>query len=320
MKETVIPKKYHNRIIKDIKYCEVCQPYDNEEDDGFIWIYGDRIGFWEYLEEIELPEKYFNDVDQFYNCPNCGAVIYLSSDVGLESENERESIKKYKKIEEKVVPDIEDFEIYLEKFPYLGSLHRVGKRIERESEDLKLVTIKNEIWYRARNISEGKIFKKKDMEPPDPKDVKIGEGRFNHYGQSHLYLGSSQEVCIEEINRNIEALCWMQKIQVNNIDRIIDLTEYISSESIDEIPATFCGVMYNRSIAKEVIKDRNWKPEYFISRYISDIAKKHNFNGIRYPSSISIGSNLVLFNREFVQITYIDEPYIYQHKKERVLF
>lgn len=315
-----IPKKFHNKIIKAIQYCDGCQPRDNEEDDGMIWIFGDRIGFWDFLKEIELPNKYFDKIDDYYECPNCGSPISLGSDIGLENEYEAEIEKRFRVIQRKVVPNINEFEIFIEKYPYLGSMHLIGKRIEKEIESLGLISIENEIWYRARNICESRVFKKKDMEPPNADIVPISEGRFNHYGQSHLYVGDSKDVCIEEINRNIEAICWMQKIKITEIDRILDLSTYISSDNIDDIPATFCGVMYNRTINKEVKKGKNWKPEYFISRYIADIAKKHGIKGIKYSSSVALGKNLVLFNMDRTKIEFIDEPEIFIHKREEELF
>lgn len=277
-----IPQKYYNKIKSKIAYCSGCQPIDNEEEEGFYWILGDRISFIDLLEELGVPEKYYKETDEMFNCPNCGSTIPIYADVGIKSAYEIDHDKKYHHISRKIEPSIIDFALYLERFPYLGSLHPVGKRINKEIAGFPRISIQNKVWYRARRVSEDRIYTNEDMKPPNPKKVAIGEGRFNHFGQSSLYLGNSEELCHREICREINSLSWMQKILITNAENIIDLSGFIDDDAIDTIPIVFCGIMHSGMISKKVIKDKHWKPEYFVSRYIADICKKTGINGIIY--------------------------------------
>ncbi len=312
-----IPEKYIRKIELNVQYCECCQPRDNEEPEGFFWVLGDRICFHEYLSEIKVPEKYFEEIDNKFNCPNCGCTIGLYTDVGLKTKFEIEYEKKYDKIISKLAPDIEEFSYYLEKYPYLGLNHRIGKKIKKEISNIPKTTIKNEIWYRARAVNSSKKFTYSDMMPPNPEMVTIGEGRFNHYGQSVYYLGDEKRLCALEVSNQLETICWIQKLEIISLNNILDLSVYINPDNIDYIPFVFAGIIITGEINKKVIRDKNWKPEYFVSRFISDICREANIDGIKYNSTVAIGNNLAILNMDNFNYKLIRNPYIYKLTKEK---
>ena len=314
-----IPKKYLKFITDDIGYCQDCQPYDNEEEDGLIWILGERVDLCEYLSDIGLPEKYYNAVDQL-SCPNCGAPLSIGIDVGLKSKYEKQYEKKYKHITKKINPQIQEFANYIQKYPYLGAKHKVGKLIYNEIKESPIILIKNETWYRGRNISESVYFEIDDMLPPNPEKVVITEGRFNHYGQSHYYLGDSKNLCGSEICVNDHSICWIQEIKIIKAGKILDLSGYLSEDNIDNIPLIFAGIMNKRVLTKKVKKGTSWKPEYFVPRYIADICKEEGIMGIKYNSAIAFGDNLVIFDLRQIEYEFINNPYIYEFKREKEMF
>ena len=106
----------------------------------------------------------------------------------------------------------------------MGAFHKIGKELIRGIEILETITIKNQECYRARIPSDSSIFTQKDMCPP-PQTATIPEGRFNHYGQSHFYLGNSEYLCVAECSHNKSCICWMQKIKIKEIDNVLDLTK-----------------------------------------------------------------------------------------------
>jgi hypothetical protein len=123
---------------------------------------------------------------------------HSSDEVGLISEYELEFQRKYDKIVETSREKIQPFYNFLSKYPYLGIEHEVGQEIAKEIKKMHLVNISDRVYYRARKPENGKIFKHDDMLNPPP-EKPIAEGRFNHYGQSHLYLGETEELCAKEI-------------------------------------------------------------------------------------------------------------------------
>ena len=152
----------------------------------------------------------------------------------------------------------------------------------------------------------------KEMLPPDSEKVSIGEGRFNHYGQSHFYLSQSKKLCFHEINRNMNAICWIQQIYIRKIENIIDLSFYLDSSNINSVPLVFGGIMTSGAIRRPVRKDKCWKPEYFVPRFIADVCKSNGINGILYSSAVDYGCNLVVFDMESLDFCFAGIPEIFQ--------
>jgi RES domain-containing protein len=177
------------------------------------------------------------------------------------------------------------------------------------------MSLENEIWYRGRCIENSRVFENKDMLPPNPEKVSIGEGRFNHYGQSHFYLGNSEALCLNEICKDYRGICWIQKVNIKSINNIIDLSGYLNDDNYSDMPLIFSGIMHIGLLTKKILHNRAWKPEYFVSRFIADICKENKINGIKYSSSVAYGENLVLFFPKKAKFEFIDKPYLYKDDK-----
>jgi len=100
-----------------------------------------------------------------------------------------------KKIANNAATKIKEFYNYLIKYPYLGCKHSVGKQIIRGIDSLEKINFTNQVFYRAREPKDSKIFDNNDMLLPNPQYVPISEGRFNHFGQGHWYLRDSINLC-----------------------------------------------------------------------------------------------------------------------------
>ena len=128
------------------------------------------------------------------------------------------------------------------------------------------------------------------------------EGRFNHYGQPTLYLGNSDFVCATEINKgNFQVICWIQKVQVKSA-KILDLTDFSTTEKLDGYPLLIAGLLISGEL--EIHNEEHkgyYKPEYAITRFIADLCRINNIDGIKYRSAVrkeddKDSINLVLFN------------------------
>jgi len=297
-------------INAEIISCFQCQPYDNEEKD-IVWVKGDRYELSDILNDNGIPEEYWNDILPYIECPNCGRVFEdLSDEVGIMSEYELEFQRKYDKIVEIGKNKIQSFYNFLSKYPYLAVDHEVGQEMVKEIKLMPLETIKNTIYYRARKPENGRIFKHNDMLSP-PLDIPIPEGRFNHYGQSHLYLGDTEELCAKETTNEDKELLWMQKYNIKILQKVLDVSEFINEDNIDKIPIFFAGIFQSGIINVQKSSGKSWTPEYFISRFIADIARCNGINGIIYQSSKTIGRNLVIFDLSKCEYEFDGEPYTF---------
>lgn len=310
MDETLL-ERYEQRVYKYFRFCENDQPYDRE-DQEVIWIEGDRIELSDLLSELRIPEKYHDELSQRLRCPACGSEVNLYSDVGQISEHERLYEEKVNRINALYQDEIADFQKHLERLPYLGLAHRIGKRIQKEVDKLKRIEIVEETWFRARTISSSTVFTRDDMKAPSQEKVTIGEGRYNHYGQSHLYLGESEDTCIREICHDADAICWMQKITITGIANILDISQLLYSYEPEELPIVFSALLYTDRLVKSPSYGHSWKPEYLIPRFVADVAKSEGYSGIKYPSAVASGANLVLFSYKDESIDFVELPYVYR--------
>ena len=167
------------------------------------------------------------------------------------------------------------------------------------------------IWYRARKCNGDKIFTVADMENPNTEKIKISEGRFNHYGQSFLYLGDSPVVCQDELHISNDSFYWMQNVKIKHLEHVIDLCDYDFER--DDIPLYIKGLLYTGKISARVLHQSSWKPEYMIPRFIADLCRKTDIDGIIYKSaecSLPDSKCMVVFNPDDKKIEYDGNPYL----------
>lgn len=318
-----IPKTYLIRLSKCLTSCICNATHDNEDDEWYFYDGENHCEFYYLLEELEIPEKYKEKIADTVRCPSCGCELTLESEVCYDFtlEEQEKYLATLNKLSRNSKPLIDDFFNYLCRYPYLGAKHSTGKKLIKGIDELKRISIDNEIFYRARLPENERVFTQKDMEAP-PVTVKISEGRFNHYGQSHFYVGSSEEVCAVECSHDKNCICWMQKVKINHIENVSDLTEsyfqsYFSPEvSIPDLPLAITGLLMSGTITASQKTEGSWKPEYFVPRFISDACKEKGIQGILYPSSFMSGmKNLVIFNFNELDFEFLEDPYIFTYKR-----
>src|SRR3989442_1251243 len=75
-----------------------------------------------------------------------------------------------------------------------------------------------DIWYRARPVADGRELVPLDVYPPAPNKFVIGEGRFNHHGQSLFYLARDEYGAATEVMRAEETRAWVQKFRIKRVE------------------------------------------------------------------------------------------------------
>jgi hypothetical protein len=155
-------------------------------------------------------------------------------------------------------------------------------------------SLSNDFFFRGRSLSPSSNPGIEDFDFP-PAEV-IEEGRYNHAGDSVLYLASSEEVCKAEM-RNAPNL-HIAKFRLPVPLKILDL---MSPHETDNEHSDILSFMVFSTLLSAKAQDKGFsRPEYVFSRFIKDCAKSLGFDAIRYPST-RVGTarfNLVVINRE----------------------
>ena len=306
------------KLQKEIEYCITCQSYDGGE---VVWIWGERTDLEELFDQFRIPENLRDEIAEKLRCPNCGCYFERGADYGKKSESEknREQLldRQYANWIKAYTPKLKDFDLFIKKYPYLGASHKLGAKIIKTISKFPKKEIKDESWFRARAISDGRVFSHKDMTAPNPKKHKIPEGRFNHYGQSHFYLAETK-ICAakETLAFSDEKMVWVQEIVIRQAKAILDVRAGFE-EADPDFPILATGLIHFSNVLNSTVKrDGHWKPEYFVPRFISDAAKFAGFKGILYNSNHHHSDNLVIFNASKIEYEFKNAPSIFTISEE----
>ena len=285
--------------------CNAVQPY---EEGAPVWINA-HTWFDDVMEMAEVPEVCRKEVASLVQCPSCAGPHDLWEEVGVKSEGELRYEALMDEWYEKHAHRLDDFYSFLEKYPFLGAAHEVGREIQDSIAQFPVTEISDSIWYRARRLENGRELNCVDFKPPDPKVVLIGEGRYNHHGQSALYLADDKDGAAIECVQEGETRAWVQAFKIQKLGGILDLSDE-EQWAEEELPVLAIGLMHSGLIRQVVQRSAGWKPEYFIPRYIADCAREKNLKGILFKSVRHLRNNLVLFALDEQEIVAEGEPEI----------
>lgn len=306
---TAKEKRYRDKVQSLIEYCSYCQPYDDGE---VVWIMGDRIELCELLYECNVPEKVWDKLVKRLHCSHCGNSSFdLCSEIGMKDKFEKEVEENVNKANKLYGNEVRELEQLLESYPLLAYKHKFAKKIYEEIKGNKLpiITVQG-TYYRARKVESSEVITTKKMcNPPLGKST---EGRFNHAGQSHLYLANEKITAIKEVASNEESiLVWCQKYELSeSINDIIDLS-FDWAKLTPSTSTLLISLKMNNAISRYDRNKDNWKPDYCLTRYIMDCAKSLGFNGIKYNSiKDEYSYDLVLFYPDRVKVKHIGNPCI----------
>lgn len=307
-------ERYRKKIQSEIVSCYNCQPYDEGEP---VWIFGDKTEIEELFYKFNVDEKYWDNILEHLVC-NCGTEITLGGDVGVRTKYEVTLEKFINKSNKSFVKKINSYINFLRTTPLLGYKHPLGKNIYKELKNTKfpIITLsKNDCFYRARKVNGSDILESSEMlHAPLGKSM---EGRFNHSGQSHLYLANSKETAIKEVIYNLKnSLVWVQDLKISNdVENILDLTFDITNISLND-NTLLLSLSLTNALEENKNNLGNWKPDYFLTRFIMDCAKELKYNGIKYNSTRSLNDyNLVLFYPEEFKVENVGNPTVEVFRK-----
>ncbi len=284
-------------------YCYNCQPRESGE---YIWVLGNQIEMTDFLMDQGVPESKREEVASGLYCLNCGTEQDLSSEIGQKSAEEELADEQWDQWRSEYAPKLEEFVDWLTKYPYLGTDHPLGREFLEQIAEFPTSTFTRDRWWRARRVEGPSRLVPKDMGPP-PKPPR-SEGRYNHHGQRVFYLASSKEDAAAEVLGEGECLSWVQEFEIRDRSKLLDLTAPMAHEDMGAIPILLAGLAWSRAHMASDDPDSEWKPQYFLPRFIADCARRHRFRGIVFDSPKHYGENLVLFRWKRSDIVEVGDP------------
>ena len=304
-------------LLEEIVGCFNCQPWEG----GPFWL-GPNSDLVDLLVDCEIEEGHWEEVLAGLNCPSCGTELTSPYDeVEIKSEYDRKVEGTLRQAQSpELIEQLRRFHEFLASYPYLGLCDPsgMGQKIREAIRNWPVCQLESTIWYRARKLNEqSRIYTIEEMCAPDPNKVYIREGRYNHTGQSFLYLSGNPEAAFHEIRLADENLCAMQKFQTKEAVKVLDLRSDL--QNLDpEADLLAIAIIYNGYLQLQPQIITSWKPEYFIPRFIADCARFAGYEGIRFSSATHFGENLVVFPQKISAFAPEGECEVFVWKEQRL--
>ena len=256
-----------------------------------------------------LPEIYsrddFNRLVKEIECPRCGADLIgniwayeLPFDIPDNFEN--------------TVREIADI---ASRTPFLLLEHPFCQDILRAIKELigsSSATQINTSLYRGRSSEKNDVTEEIASFDFPPKRV-VEEGRYNHAGNSSLYLASDADTCVAELRNTNSTICeffFEHKLHILDLVSPFDNHE----KSADLLNA----LVYSALVSAKQPEEGFHKPHYVVSRFVADCAKLAGFHAIKYPSTrmTKTNFNLVLLNPELTLEKYAKVVSYHHHARK----
>ncbi|MES0073608.1 RES family NAD+ phosphorylase [Mesorhizobium sp. M0058] len=175
--------------------------------------------------------------------------------------------------------------------------------------DIEIVLPAGELWYRAR-LGQKEVFLRYDVagfqssivrqpwlgaDIGAPPPLKAGIGRMNRSGVSVLYLASNAATAVAEIRPHpshhvsIGGFTSKQTLRLADFNPEIEL--FSSSDARLSHYATIQA--FDRLMSQPVTPDE--RTPYLSTQLLAEILLRRGFDGVRYRSSVSDGSNICVF-------------------------
>lgn len=316
MDEEFDVEKARDCLLEEIVGCYNCQPWEG----GPVWL-GSKCDLADLLMDCEIEEEHWEEVLDGLSCPNCGTEFTSPYDeVEIKSEYDK---KVEATLERACAPvlleELREFHDFLASYPYLGlgDPKGMGAKIRKAIRNWPATVLETTTWFRARKLNEeSRIFTPEEMCAPDPSKVYVPEGRYNHTGQSFLYLSDDPETAFHEIRLGNENLCAIQKFRATGVTRVLDLRRNL--RDLDpEADLLAIAIIYNGYLQLKPKQGTSWKPEYFVPRFIADCARLESYEGICFSSAAHFGENLVVFPQKMAAFVPDGECEVFVWKEQK---
>lgn len=157
--------------------------------------------------------------------------------------------------------------------------------------------IGNELIYGAEDDCNKSFllpYYQHEIKAPPP--IYTTGGRFNREGISYLYLADTIETCLAEVHLQIGQNCSIGEFKCKEQIEVIDLTKFHNDPEMKTWLKFMTQPVHNGT-----------KHIYNITRFLADIFKSINNNGIYFESVQAKGHNIVCFDPSLFQLVEYSE-------------
>ncbi|WP_057469013.1 RES family NAD+ phosphorylase [Rhizobium sp. Root1203] len=181
--------------------------------------------------------------------------------------------------------------------------------IARFINDIEAMLPQGEVWFRAR-VGETKTFHRfsidsmetmrmhvpwlgKDIGAPPP--PKAGFGRVNRAGVSVMYLASDPYTAVAEIRPHPGHTVSLGGFRSKEPIRLADFNPDIGLFSQSDQRLSLYAIIraFDRLMSMPVTPDE--RTPYLLTQLLAEVLLRHGFDGVRFRSSVSQGSNICIF-------------------------
>ncbi|PRX04025.1 UNVERIFIED_ORG: RES domain-containing protein [Martelella mediterranea] len=179
-------------------------------------------------------------------------------------------------------------------------------------DDIEMQLPQGEIWYRAR-LGESGTFRRfplagwetqiiripwQDKEIGAPPPPKAGFGRLNRAGVSVMYLASEQYTAVAEIRPHPGHHVSIGGFRSCEAIRLADFNPDISIFATSDARLSLYETIqaFDRLMSMPVTPDE--RTPYLLTQLLAEVLLRRGFDGVRYRSSVSDGSNICVFYPE----------------------
>lgn len=179
-------------------------------------------------------------------------------------------------------------------------------------QDIEMSIPAGDVWYRAR-LGEAATYRSMKLDgwkqriiripwqnaeigaPPPPK---AGFGRLNRAGVSVMYLGSEPDTAVAEIRPHPGHHVSVGGFRSIQAIRLADFDPDISIFSTSDVRLTLYETVqaFDRLMSLPVTPDE--RTPYLLTQLLAEVLLRRGFDGVRYRSSVSTGSNICIFYPE----------------------
>lgn len=172
-------------------------------------------------------------------------------------------------------------------------------------EDLSCFLSEGATFWRARRYrrKDNDRFSFEDIKAPKPEDVKSA-GRVNRVGESVLYLASDCKTAIAEVRSWKGWPMGLAKFRLEASVRIVDTTEVENRRPTSPFEDgfrwksdLFALLLQLRSELCRPVSADDEKELYRPTQRFCELVRRYGYAGLKYPSAMGNGFNLVLFDR-----------------------
>lgn len=285
------------------------------------------INFFEEDDNIFLSKQNFKNLEVYEELLNriANVEVYEEYDKGVSlfagyyhDGEQLPLLESVKSIQDGSIVNIKNKLITENYFKYEDELSEI---LSTYSTNCKIIIERKKEYYRARI---GFAKKKRDISNFDfetemvyepfsnseigaPPPHLAGDGRINRIGVSYLYCATDKYTAIAEIRPHPGDIISIGKFVVKEDLSVFDLTagQFVKYFNSDKNLAGYTQLNTCTELLQKVVTPSE-RRSYNITQLLADCIRKLNFDAILFPSSVSSGENLVVFNPEKMEYTYDD--------------